>query len=51
MAGRRERNIDPKLSIFGVPYKQKKKSLISAEERKRQAQSLITYRPDGGDAS
>lgn len=31
-------------------YIKPKRPLMSAEERKRQAQSLVTYRPDG-DAS
>lgn len=38
-------------SVFGVGYKKPKKKIISAEERKRQAESLRTYRPGGDDAS
>lgn len=33
-----------------VIYMQQRKPLVSADERKRQAESLRTYRPDG-DAS
>jgi hypothetical protein len=38
-------------SIYGVGYKKPKKQIISAAERKRQAESLRTYRPGGDDAS
>lgn len=34
-----------------TPYKKPYKPLMSKEERNRQAKSLITYRPGGGDAS
>lgn len=32
-----------------TPFKQTRKSIISAEERKRQAKSLVTYKPGGDD--
>jgi hypothetical protein len=41
-----------KTSTFGTGYKKaKNKNPLSPEERKRQAKSLVSYRPDGGDAS
>ena len=45
----REKNTYITTSKYVATPKQKSKPLMSADERKRQAKSLVTYRPGGND--